>query len=89
MTSKRPLGPNVKRLVCQIAAKNAIPPNGGLMDGVRFIRDGLQEGMRKAVDETFTYIDAVRAAPGEYSGATDETIALEIIGEIEKRKAKR
>lgn len=83
----RPQGPNVNKLIVRIMARDAIPKNGGLMDGIRFLtdKDRLMATARSATIEAFDYIDAVKSARGNPWG-DDEAIAAAIIKQIEAKE---
>ena len=83
----RPQGQNVKKLIVRIMARDAIPGNGGLADGLAFLRDKnrLIATVRWATTEAFAYIDAVKSARENPFGDDDEAIAGEIIRRIEEK----
>lgn len=83
-------GPNVSRLIAARMAVLAIPPNGGFVDGVRFLQDreALSRGAREAEAWARDAIAAMRAAadPNPWRDATDEEIAGEILRAVEERE---
>lgn len=87
-------GPNVKRLIIQKTSTDAIPKDGGLADGLRFLSSSarIAAGIRAATEWVQLAIQAVREAaePNPWKNADDETIAAEILRQIEeKRKLRR
>ena len=56
------------------------------MDGINFIKHGLNEGMRNAAEWVFDAIDAVRSAPGGDKLGDDEAIAGQILKQMEAKK---
>jgi hypothetical protein len=85
------IGPNVKRLWAMKMAKDAIPSDGGLADGLKFLssREPIAEGARRASEFVEQALRAVRCAaePNEWKHATDEEIAGELLRRIEEREA--
>lgn len=80
------MGPNFKKLVCHKMSVDAIPPNGGLMDGIRFLQGDIAGAAREAQAWVRKAIDAVKAAPNNPYGDDDEVIAGEILRQIEERQ---
>ena len=80
------MGPNFKKLVCQKMAVDAIPPDGGLMDGIKFFQGDIAGAAREAQAWVRQAIDAVKAAPANPYGDDDEAIAGEILRQIEERQ---
>ena len=78
----RKLGPNAKRLLARFAARIAIPPGGGIADGIEAIKN-LAEVTRRAVIQMDQAIAAVRAAPDNPYGEDEETIAGVILAQID------
>jgi len=85
---KRPQGPQVKKLICSRLAQMAIPPGGGVADGVLFLsnKKKLQNAAREATEWVFEAIDAVRNAPGGEAYGDDEAIAKTINDQIDNRR---
>lgn len=96
ITKTTPLGPNVKRLICERAAQlqveSAKSKYGAcgvgevaallVDDGV----DGLQAKMRDAFDWVAASLDLVRQSVGSEQFPTDEDVAAEILQRIKERK---
>lgn len=83
-------GPNVSRLIAARMSVLAIPPNGGLLDGVRFLsdRDALGRAAREAEAFARDAIAVMRLAadPNPWRDATDEEVAGEILRAVEERQ---
>jgi len=83
------MGPNVRKLYLQRAAYEAIPPGGGIQDGITFF---LEEDKRAAImlsarRWTEEALAAVRAAPDLPPTITDEEIAALILARLEVKQA--
>ena len=87
---KRPQGPNVKKLAIRFMSKEAIPEGGGLADGMKFLSDPerVTEAARRGVEQAFTAIDAIKAAPDNVYGEDDETIAAAILEALKPKSGK-
>jgi hypothetical protein len=89
------LTPNVKRLMFEKLALEAIPPGcgNGLAVGIEFLKTpgALQSGLRAAHDWTQAAIATVRLAaePNPWKHADDETIATEIMRHVDAKKARK
>lgn len=83
-------GPNVKKLIASKMSVDAVPSGGGLKDALSFItsKEKIIEGAKKATAWVEEAIKMVREAkePNEWKNADDETIACEILRQIEARK---
>lgn len=84
-----------KRLVIELMAKNAIPTGGGVADGLAFLSSSksIADGFKKAEEEAKLACWLVRSAsewkePNPWKDADDETIAAELMRQIDERKAK-
>ena len=68
-------------------SRNAIPKNGCLYDGIKFLssKESILSGVKKAEEEVKIYIEAIRNAkePNQFKTADDETICKEIIRQID------
>ena len=86
MSTKRPQGPNVKKLIIRRMSQLAVPIGGGFGDALEFLTDKhrIITVAREATAWAFEAIDAVKAAP-DCPWTTDEEIAGEIVRRIEKR----
>lgn len=84
------MGPNVKRLIAEKMATDAIPPNGGLADALSFLssKESIASGARKATDFVRLAILAVRnaAEPNPWKNRDDEAIAGELLRRIDARR---
>ena len=85
--SNRQLGPNAKRLLAHFIAWEAVPRNGGLADGLRFLSDpdARRRGLERAMSNTQTAIDLVKSAPDNPYGDDDEAIAAAILERVNRR----
>ena len=84
------MGPNVRKLVVEKMAKDAIPDGGGLADGIAFLsdKDRIIDGARDAQKWVEQALAVVKTAPNNPWGNNDEAIAGEILKQIEaKRKS--
>ena len=83
-------GANVKRLIAQKMATDAVPKDGGLANALAFLSNPqvIVEGARKATEFVMLAIQAVREAaePNPWKTADDEAIAGEILRQIAERK---
>lgn len=84
------MGPNVKKLICQKMAKDAIPPQGGMADAIKFLSDkeSIIAKAKEAQEWVLSAISAVKTAPGNPYGNDDEAIAGEILQQLEAKKRK-
>ena len=84
-TQKRPQGPFVNKLIVRFMTLEAIPKDGGLMDGIKFLSDkeALIASAKNATVQAFEAIDLVRAAP-DCEWTTDEQIAEQIVNQIQE-----
>lgn len=82
------IGPNVKKLIIWKMSRDAIPPGGGFVDGIRFLSNPKEiVKIAKAAEEWVkTAILAVKQARDNSYGNDDEAIAGEIIRRIELRR---
>lgn len=80
-------GPNVKKLIAHKMSILAIPPGGGLADGVEFLMS--KERVIQAAKEATAWVEdaiaVVKSAP-DNPFKTDEEIADEILRRIEKER---
>ena len=86
------MGPNLKKLVAHKMSYDAIPAGGGLADAMAFVTDpeALVSGARRAQEWVQLAIKAVRTAaePNPWKNADDETIAEEILKQLEAKLKK-
>jgi len=93
-TPRRPLGPNMKKLIFAKMGKDAVPDGGGVGDAIKFLTTpgAMSAGFKSACEFSDLAILAVRMAaePNPFKNATEEEIAGEILRKIEdKRKTSR
>lgn len=81
-------GPNVKKLMIHWFSVLVVPVGGGISDVMNVLSHNhlMKKHMKKALDNTMTAIDAVKAAPNNTFGDDDEAIAAEILRQIDIRK---
>ena len=83
------LGPNTRKLIAVVMAKDAIPAGQGLEAGVEFLlsKEGIVAGFRKAMAFVKQAINEVRSAaePNPWKNASDEEIATEILQKYDER----
>jgi hypothetical protein len=86
------IGPNVKRLIIHKMSVDAIPAGGGLESGLRFLssKESIMNGAKSATEWVKGAIEIVRLAeePNPFKDADNETIAGELLRQIELRKSK-
>ena len=82
------MGPNFKKLVAHRMALSAIPPGGGLGDGIAFLmdKDKMLSAGKDAQKWVNDAIDVVMTAPDNPYGNDREAIAAEIVRRIELRR---
>jgi hypothetical protein len=80
-------GPFVTKLILAVLAREAIPPGGGIADGIKFFTDSEHRSMllAKAESEAVAFIQEIKAAPDNYLGNDDEHIAEELLKMIAAR----
>lgn len=85
------MGPNVKKLICRKLSLIAIPPGGGLANGIQFLmsKDNILAGAKEATQWVEQAIAVVKMTPDNPYGNDDEAIAGAILNGIEKRKAEQ
>lgn len=83
-------GPNVKRLISQKMAADAVPAGGGLASAIKFLssKESIVAGARAATKWVEEAIQIVRLAaePNPWKTANDEEIAAELLRGIAARK---
>lgn len=84
------LGPNVRRLIFERMSLEAIPPNGGFADGLKFLssKESIAAGFTTAKRFVEDAITCVRQAeePNPWKESTDEDIAGEILNQLQAQK---
>ncbi len=90
---KEIIGPNVKKLIIHKMSLDAIPPGGGVADGLKFFTD--KERISKTLRESNEWVKqaifVVRNVrePNLFKNSTDEDIAGEILRKIEEKNNAR
>ena len=90
---KEIIGPNVKKLIIHKISLDAIPPGGGVIDGLKFLTD--KERISKTIRESNEWVKQtilmVRSAgePNSFKNSSDEDIAGEILRKIEEKRNDR
>lgn len=84
-------GKNKKRLIALFYSRLAIPPGGGLADGLAILTDPkrFKETTLQAIQLADQAITAMRAAPDNPYGDDEEQIAGGIVTEVEKKMNSR
>lgn len=84
----RPVGPNMRKLIANKMAVDAVPPGGGIQAAIASLKPELmRENWRNAFLWAVSAIMAVRSAPDNAFGLDEEVIAGEILKQIAERKA--
>lgn len=80
-------GPNVTKLIVKLLPRFAVPPGGGIADGLRFFTDAeyRQAALDLAEALALKVIRLVRIAP-DNPYADDEAIAGALLAELENKK---
>jgi hypothetical protein len=80
-------GEFVTKLIIRFIAREAIPPGGGIADGIEFFKDKEHRTrvIEKAEANAMLAIQLIRRAPDNPFGNDDEQIAQEILKGIEIR----
>lgn len=83
------MGPNMKKLICEKMARDAIPPGSGVAAGVAFLSDPkkIVAGAQSASNWVKFAIKLVKEAP-DSKYTDDEEIAGIILKKIEEKRAK-
>jgi len=86
--TERKLGPHMKKLIAMRMASLAIPPGGGLHDGIKAIMTPglLGEHMKQAMTWAFLSVDQVKAAHDNPYGNDDEAIAEVLVKAAKARQ---
>ena len=88
-----PIGPNLKKLIILKVSRDAIPKGGNFIDGVRFLQTpgAMADGWKAATAWAQEAIRVVRLAaePNPWKDADDETIAKEVLRQVEAKKGQR
>ena len=87
------ISPNVKKLIIYKMSLDAIPPGGGIADGLKFFTD--KERISKTIRESDEWVKqaltVVRnaAEPNPFKNVSNEDIAGEILRKIEEKRDAR
>lgn len=83
------MGPNVRRLIATAIAREAIPPGGGVGDGLRFLMDPVRvvRVTREATQWVTQALELVKGCPDNPYG-DEEAIAGAILERLEAKKAR-
>ncbi|MCK5613475.1 hypothetical protein KAR91_67015 [Candidatus Pacearchaeota archaeon] len=85
MSNERVLGPNMRKLLARVVAREAIQPGGGIADGIKFITSGeMGKVSRESLDWIDKQIQDILSAPDNIYGNDEETIAGSILTMLEK-----
>jgi hypothetical protein len=83
-------GPNVTKLIMKFVTREAIPPGGGLADGIEFFTN--PEKRKKVLTAAEVYaveaIRVIKTAPDNPYGDDDEAIAGMILEKIAQKDGK-
>jgi len=84
-------GPNMTKLIIRFMAREAIPPRGGIADGLEFFKnpEHRKEVMAKAEANAIAAIQLIKAAPDNPFGDNDEEIAGILLKKIGERAGRR
>jgi hypothetical protein len=82
-------GPNVTKLITKFITREAIPPGGGLADGIEFFTnpEHRKQILVRAELSAMAAIQAIRLAPDNPYGDNDEVIAKVILDKIALRES--
>jgi hypothetical protein len=82
-------GPNVTELIIRFIAREAVPPGGGLADGIEFFKnpERRKQILAKAESNAIAAIQLIKTAPDNSFGDDDEEIAGMLLKKIEERTA--
>ena len=78
------IGPNVRRLMILVMARQAIPPGGGIAEGVEAILH-LDRHARAALEWIEDALYAIKSAPDNPYGEDDEVIVADLLRQIEEK----
>lgn len=79
-------GPNVTKLMAKFIAREAIPPDGGIADGIEFIRnpERRKQVLESAEAKALQAIQLIKSTPDNPFGDDDEQIATDLLQKIEE-----
>jgi len=85
------MGPNVKALLIEFLARIAVPPGGGLADGLATLTnpDKMRLQAKQAQAEMEIALAAVKATRDNPFGDDDEAIAGSLLALLEERRAEQ
>jgi hypothetical protein len=80
-------GPNVTKLIVKFIAREAIPPGGGVADGIEFIRNSerREQVLKIAEFKAIQSLQLIKKSPDNPFGNDDEQIAGELLKMIEEK----
>lgn len=81
-------GPNVTKLIIKFVAREAVPPGGGIAEGVEFLRnpERRKQILASAESKAILAIRLIKSAPDNPFGDDDENIAGELLNKIKERQ---
>jgi hypothetical protein len=90
---KEIIGPNVKKLIIHKMTLDAIPPGGGITDGLKFLtdKDRISKTIRESTEWVKQAISVIRNAiePNPWKLSSDEDIAGELLRKIGERNERK
>jgi hypothetical protein len=91
MNTHKPYGPNLARLITKFIAREAIPPGGGLADGIEFFTnpERRKQVLAKAEADALAAIRLIKAAPDNPFGDDDEEVAGMLVEKIKEKTERR
>lgn len=77
----------MRKLLARVVARKAIPPKGGLMDGINFLMASgkVAEVTQESLDWIDQQINDIRIAPDNIYGDDEESIAESILSNIGRK----
>lgn len=84
-------GPMFKQVVAAKMARDAVPPGGGVLDGVNFLLNGprVRRAAREAAEWVRQAIRIVKSANDNPYGDDDEAICRAILDELKKQQKEK
>jgi hypothetical protein len=85
----QPMGPNVKKLLIEMIAVEAVPAGRGFGGALEYFLqpEQMNDVNRRAMQKVEDALDAIKAAPDNPYGTDDEVIAGAILSQIEAKRA--
>lgn len=86
----KPLGPNAKNLLAHLIALEAVPPGGGIQNGLDFLTNPelRKQVAEKAIQKLKEIAKVVKSAPDNPYGDDDEAIFAAVLQKIENERKK-